>query len=80
MVAVVFVVGTLVQLQIVYLNGFVLPPDNPSLDYIQNRPVLHLLTAPVISYVLILVVSFVMTYIPASKVVQMNPTDALRDE
>ena len=68
------------RLQIVYLNGFAFPPDNPNPDYIQNRPVLHFLIVSVISYVLILGVSFVATYIPVSKAARMNPADALRDE
>ena len=80
MVTIAFVVGALVQLQIVYLNGFAFPPDNPNPDYIQNRPVLHFLIVSVISYVLILGVSFVATYIPVSKAARMNPADALRDE
>lgn len=80
MVTIAFVVGALVQLQIVYLNGFAFPPDNPTPDYIQNRPVLHFLIVSVISYVLILAVSFVATYIPVSKAARMNPADALRDE
>ncbi len=80
MVTIAFVVGALVQLQIVYLNGFAFPPDNPNPDYIQNRPVLHFLIVSVISYVLILAVSFVATYIPVSKAARMNPADALRDE
>ena len=80
MVTIAFVVGALVQLQIVYLNGFAFPPDNPNPDYIQNRPVLHFLIVSVISYVLILAVSFVATYIPVSKAARMNSADALRDE
>ena len=80
MVTIAFVVGALVHLQIVYLNGFAFPPDIPTPVYIQNRPVLHFLIVSVISYVLILAVSFVATYIPVSKAAQMNPADALRDE
>ena len=53
---------------------------NPTPDYIQNRPVLHFLIVSAISYILILAVSFVATYIPVSKAARMNPADALRDE
>ena len=80
MVTIAFVIGALAQFQIVYLNGFAFAPDDPNPDYIQNRPVLHFLIVSAISYILILAVSFVATYIPVSKAARMNPADALRDE
>lgn len=80
MVTIAFVIGVLAQFQIVYLNGFAFAPDDPNPDYIQNHPVLHFLIVSAISYILILAVSFVATYIPVSKAARMNPADALRDE
>lgn len=80
MVTIAFVIGVLAQFQIVYLNGFAFAPDDPNPDYIQNHPVLHFLIVSTISYILILAVSFVATYIPVSKAARMNPADALRDE
>lgn len=75
-----FAIGMLVQLQMVYLNGFAFPTRDPNPDYLQNQPVPHFLIVSAITYVLVLATSLLATYIPVAKASKMEPTEALRDE
>lgn len=80
LVTIAFLIGALVQLQMVYLNGFAFATPDGNPDYAQNQPVTHFLIVSAITYVLVLATSLLATYIPVAKASKMEPTEALRDE
>lgn len=74
-------IGILFALQRVYMTGFANPPRyHIDASYIQNMFIPHFLIVSLIIYVLIILISFIGTWIPASRAAQIEPAEALRSE
>lgn len=80
LVTIAFLIGALLQLQMIYFNGFTFATQNGNPDYLQNQPVPHFLIVSAIAYLLILGISLLATYIPVSAAAKMKPTEALHEE
>lgn len=52
----------------------------PDSTYVQNIPALHFLIVSILTYLLLLIVALVGTYIPAYRAARTLPAEALRDE
>ena len=64
----------------VHEAGFALPSEHPNPEYLQNQLVPHFLIVSVVTYIALLVIALVGTYIPASRAARSLPAEALRDE
>lgn len=80
LVTLAFFIGILAQIQTVYSTGFAFPTREGNPDYWQNQPVTHFLIVSAITYLLILGISLLATYIPVSAAAKMKPTEALHEE
>ena len=80
LVTVAFFIGMLIQVQMVYFNGFAFPTRDGNPDYWQNQPVTHFLIVSAITYLLVLGISLLATYIPVAAAAKMKPTEALHEE
>ncbi|MCD7898660.1 MAG: FtsX-like permease family protein [Bacteroides sp.] len=76
-----WLIGIIFIFQHVYYAGFAETPKVPdSYEYIQNQFVPHFLIVSLIVYLLLLLITFIGTWIPARRAAKAKPADALRDE
>ncbi len=80
-----FLLGLLIVLQQVYQNGFACSdyasyPESINSMYVQNQPVAHFLIVSLIVYGLLMLITLIATWIPASRAAATEPSEALRDE
>jgi len=73
-------IGILFVLQRVHFTGFAEKPKFENDAYLQNQFWPHFLIVSAIVYLLIILISFIGTWIPANKAAQTEPAEALRDE
>jgi ABC-type lipoprotein release transport system permease subunit len=50
------------------------------MSYWQNQPVMHFCIVTLMTYIILLVIALIGTYIPVKRASHILPADALRDE
>ena len=77
-----FLIGLILVFQYVYYKGFANPNDTAIITqaYMQNRAIPHFLCVSGIVYLLMVMITFIGTWIPAARAANVHPSDALRDE
>jgi len=76
-----FLIGIIISLQFVYINGFYQSGvNNEAGTPWVNNMFLHFIAVSVIVYLLLLVTVIIGTWLPVSKACRVSPVDVLRDE
>lgn len=76
-----FLIGIIISLQFVYINGFYQSGvNNEAGTPLVNNMFLHFIAVSAIVYLLLLVTVIIGTWLPVSKACRVSPVDVLRDE
>lgn len=75
-----FILGLFIVFQRVCYDGFAEPTVGGNSIYLQNQPIPHFLIVSAITYLLLISIAIIGTWIPATRAARTQPSDALRDE
>lgn len=75
-----WLIGIIFVLQKVYVTGFAEQSQLGKGDFIQNQFVPHFLIVSFIVYILLIIITFIGTWIPARQASSIHPSDALRED
>lgn len=80
LVTVAFTVSLPLITHYVFVSGFAKPTQNGSLEFWQNRPLIHFSIVTALTYTILLITALLGTCIPVSRALNVRATEALRGE
>lgn len=85
LVTIALIISTIIMANYVYANGFffyssMISAEMINFDYWQNNPLQHFAVISIVTYLVVLLIALISTYIPVSRAINELPADALHDE
>ena len=85
LVTIAIIISTIIMANYVYANGFffhssMISAEMINFDYWQNNPLQHFAVISIVTYLVVLLIALISTYIPVSRAINELPADALHDE